>query len=159
MTRDRERESELAPLLPQIVPRAVAWATAQVDDPPGRAVRLSESLLELARGVGVREPRRIALRVVDAIPLPEDPLLHAAADRVGLTQPGMVGLTLGYVVFVRPGFEEDVRLLSHEFRHVAQCEGCGGMASFLAVHLPHLVAFGYDDAPFEVDARAHEVYG
>ena len=29
--------------------------------------------------------------------------------------------------------------------------------AFLAVHLADLVAFGYEDSPFEVDARAHEV--
>jgi hypothetical protein len=33
----------------------------------------------------------------------------------------------------------------------------GGIAAFLAVHLADLVAFGYEDSPFEVDARAHEV--
>jgi hypothetical protein len=70
----------------------------------------------------------------------------------------MAGLTLGYVVFVRGGFEADIRLLSHEFRHVAQYEACGGIPNFLAAHLRHLVAFGYEDSPFEVDARAHEIH-
>jgi hypothetical protein len=41
--------------------------------------------------------------------------------------------------------------------HVAQYEACGGIGGFLAVHLADLVAFGYEDSPFEVDARAHEV--
>lgn len=44
----------------------------------------------------------------------------------------------------------------HEFRHVAQYEAKGGIAGFLAEHLQHLVRFGYEESPFERDARAHE---
>lgn len=66
-------------------------------------------------------------------------------------------MTLGHTIFLRRGYEKDLRVASHELRHVAQYEASGGIAGFLAVHLADLVAFGYDDSPFEVDARAHEL--
>lgn len=38
-----------------------------------------------------------------------------------------------------------------------QYEARGGIAPFLQQHLADLARFGYEDSPFEVDARAHEV--
>jgi hypothetical protein len=75
---------------------------------------------------------------------------------MGLGEDNVTGLTLGYAIFVRRGHERDPRLLSHELRHVAQYEAAGGIAPFLAKHLVDLVQHGYDDSPYEVDARAHE---
>ena len=118
---------------------------------------LSGEGIEIARRVGVRDAARIRLCIVDRVPMPADPMLAEAAREVGFTSQATAGLTLGFVVFVRRGLENDVRLLSHELRHVAQYEACGGIAPFLSAHLPQLVQFGYEDAPFEVDARAHEI--
>ena len=55
------------------------------------------------------------------------------------------------------GWEDDLRILSHELRHVAQYEQAGGIAPFLATHLANLAQHGYHDSPYEVDARAHEL--
>ena len=71
---------------------------------------------------------------------------------------GRAGLTLGYAVFVRRG-HETLRLLSHEFRHVYQYEQAGSIGAFLSVYLPQVVQFGYEQAPFEIDARAHQETG
>jgi hypothetical protein len=87
--------------------------------------------------------------------MPQDPSLQAAAVQTGLLGPGMVGLTLGYSVFVCRGHEAR-RLLAHEFRHVFQYEQNGSIAGFLPVYLQQIVALGYRNAPFEVDACAHE---
>ncbi len=68
----------------------------------------------------------------------------------------MRGLTLGYAILIKRGGEQDRRLMRHELRHVAQYEDCGSITAFLNIHLPDFVAVGYQDARFEVDARAHE---
>ena len=67
----------------------------------------------------------------------------------------MVGLTLGYGVYVCHG-HGSIRLLSHEFRHVYQYEHAGSIAAFLPAYLQQIVTVGYNNAPLEVDARAHE---
>jgi hypothetical protein len=147
----------LAAQLPVIAPRAIEWAQRMAADAARSGTPLSAALQDLARKSGVRQPESIRLVVVDEIPLPDEPALKAAALKVGLSQSSAAGLTLGYAVVVRRGYQNDIRLLSHEFRHVAQYETCGGIRKFLAQHLAHLVEFGYEDSPFEVDARAHEI--
>jgi hypothetical protein len=106
--------------------------------------------------VGVRDVARVRIVVVDRVPLPDEPPLKAAALQVGLSQESASGMTLGHAIYARRGEENDVRLLSHELRHVAQYEAAGGIAAFLARHLGDLARVGYEDSPYEVDARAHE---
>ncbi|HET9652355.1 MAG TPA: hypothetical protein VFP36_09195 [Usitatibacter sp.] len=143
--------------LPALAPRAIAWAEQQSAMVAKSGVALTPAQQQLARRVGVREPQRIRLLVVDRFPLPEEAEVRAAAMRIGLARPTIIGLTLGHSVMVRRGYERDARLLSHELRHVSQYEARGGIAPFLAQHLKDLAQFGYEDSPFEVDARAHEV--
>ncbi len=67
----------------------------------------------------------------------------------------MVGMTFGYGVYVCHGYVT-FSLLSHEFRHVQQYEQAGSIAAYLPAYLEQVVTVGYDNAPFEIDARAHE---
>jgi len=148
--------SPLATQLPVLIPRVVAWAEEQSSRAIATGAPIPVDLARMATEVGVRVPGEIRLVVVDEIPLPDEPALKAAAGKVGLSQSWAAGLTLGYAVFVRKGYEKDPRILSHEFRHVAQYEACGGVGAFMALHLGHLAELGYEASPFEVDARAHE---
>ena len=145
--------------LPVMTPRVIDWAEKLSAKTLRDGAALEERFVEIARGSGVRDPQRIRMVIVDEIPLPQDPHLKVAAGSVGLAQGSAAGMTLGYAVIVHRGYERDLRLLSHEFRHVAQYEAAGGIRPFLLVHLPQLVEFGYEDSPYEVDARAHEVHG
>lgn len=147
---------DLTSLLPTLLPRAIAWAEFQQQHVAQVGTPLSAQGQSLARAVGVKRPELIRVKVVDALPLPEDPELRAVALQTGLLGPGMIGLTLGYAVFACRGHDADPRLLSHEFRHVYQYEVLGSVASFLPVYLQQIAQFGYNDAPLEVDARAHE---
>jgi hypothetical protein len=147
---------DLAAALPVLLPRAIAWAEAQSQLVLAHGVSLEPPGLGLARSVGVATPERIRVGVVNRLPLPEDPLLRAAAVQSGLLGPNMVGLTLGYAVHIYRGHEARPRLLSHEFRHVHQYEAAGSIASFLPVYLQQIIAYGYAHAPLETDARAYE---
>ncbi len=145
-----------SPEFAAMAPRALAWAQQQAIDVLKSGAPVSPALARLAASVGVKHPESIRVLVVDRIPLPGEPMLRKAVGSVGIAQATLGGLTLGYAVMVRRGHEADVRLLSHEFRHVAQYESMGGIPPFLARHLQDLARFGYERAPFEVDARAHE---
>jgi len=94
--------------------------------------------------------------VDDRLPMPDDPVLQAAATQAGLLGPGMVGLTLGHSIFVCRGHKTR-RLVSHELRHVYQYEQHGSIAAFLPVYLAQVLQVGYQNAAFEQDARAHEL--
>jgi hypothetical protein len=150
--------SSVRDLLPQLVPLAVEWAERVSSDGAAAGRELDEAGLRIARGVGVSRPGQVRIATPDAMPFPDHPMLREAAIRTGMLGPTMAGLTLGYTIFVRPG-ALTVRLLSHELRHVAQYEAAGSIAAFLSAYLGQVVHFGYGDAPYEVDARSHEVGG
>ena len=146
---------DLAAALPLLLPSAIAWAESEC----GRALRdgepLSREERDLALRAGIASPDSVRIRRIDSLPEPPDPALREAARAAGLTDPGMIGLTLGYAVFVRRGHDTR-RTLSHELRHVRQYEEAGGIAAFLPVYLRQVVGRGYAAAPLEIDARAHE---
>jgi hypothetical protein len=146
---------DLQSLLPRLLPGAIAWAEAQSQRAAAAGRSLDDAGLALARSVGVRRPERIRMLLVDRLPFPEEPILRQAAMQTGLLGFGMVGLTLGYSIFLVEGHETP-RLLSHECRHVHQYEALGSIPAFLSVYLDQIVRFGYDDAPLERDARAGE---
>ena len=151
-------DNELLEQLPRLMGPAIAWAERESRFVLEAGAAPTPQLEALAQKVGVAEPKRIRLVAVDTFRMPEHEELRAAALRVGLFGPGMNGLTLGHAVILRRGHHFDGALLAHEFRHVAQYEAAGSIASFLSKHLMDLATFGYLDSPFEVDARAHEKY-
>jgi hypothetical protein len=142
--------------LPDLVPPAVEWAERISAAAALTGVPLNAAVQELARRVGVVRPENVRVSEAAELPFPEHPMLQAAATQTGLLGPHMSGLTLGYTVFVRTG-HLNARLLSHELRHVAQYEAAGSIGAFLPVYLGQIVEVGYDAAPFEVDARNHEI--
>jgi hypothetical protein len=149
---------DLAAILPQLLPSAITWAESQARLAQELGEPLNAAGVALATKVGVARPGLVRTRLVDHLPVPDNPLLREAALQVGLLGPGAVGLTLGYSIFIVTG-NMNPRLLAHECRHVCQYEGCGSIAKFLPVYLGQIITVGYDDAPLEQDARAHEVFG
>jgi hypothetical protein len=135
---------------------AADWAEARAAQALERGVPLTRDEAAVARAVGVRDPSRVRIELVDALPAPGDASLVAASTRIGLVPQAADGMTLGYAVLLRRDARSDARLLRHELRHVAQYEAQGGIRPFLAAHIPALIRFGYRDSPFERDARAHE---
>lgn len=147
---------DLEAMLPALLPRAIAWAEEQMRLGLRDGTALDRMATALADRVGVRRPGRIRICPVERFPLPADAELRRAATQTGLLMPDGMGLTLGYAVFLRHGHESDARLQRHEFRHVRQFEDAGSLAAFLTEYLSQIVRLGYERAPLELDARAHE---
>ncbi len=146
---------DLARDLPGLIPAAVAWAESASAAALERGRPLREREMDIARAVGVRSPERVRLAVVQRFPFPDEPSLRRAAMATGMLGPDTAGLTLGHAVLIAPTEYCD-RLLAHEFRHVFQDEEAGSIAAFLPEYLRQVVAHGYADAPYEMDARTHE---
>jgi hypothetical protein len=148
--------SELAARLPELLPRASAWAAQQSQFILQSGAPLDVRGLAVARAVGVNHPERIRIWIVLDVLAPSDPELRRLALEQNLIGPGTRGLTLGYGIFIRQG-AFDLALLSHECRHVHQVEAVGSLEAFLPAYLKQIAEFGYDHAPYELDARAHEL--
>jgi hypothetical protein len=147
---------DLRAQLPRLLPRAIAWAEERERKAVEGGAPLTAAEQQIARKVGVARPELVRVEMVgDSLPMPDDPDLRAAALLAGLLCPRMAGLTLGHAIFICRGHRTR-RLLSHELRHVQQYEQHGSIAGFLPVYLAQVLERGYDDAPFEQDARDHE---
>ncbi|ACB69132.1 conserved hypothetical protein (plasmid) [Burkholderia ambifaria MC40-6] len=149
--------TNLATLLPQVLPVAISWADDQERLALSTGAALTQQGIADARTVGVLEPEKIRVVIVPTLPLPADAWLRNVAVGAGLLGPGFTGLTLGYAIFIVHGHLTR-RLLTHECRHVHQYEAAGSIAAFLPEYLQQIATVGYDAAPFEVDARAHEIH-
>ena len=146
---------ELAAALPRLLPLAIPWVQSQEANALATGRPLTVTELALANAVGVRNASRVRIKLVNQLPKPTHPELRVAAEQTGLLGPNTAGVTFGYAVFIRHGFDTN-RLVSHELRHVHQYEAAGSIAAFLPVYLAQIVSVGYEQAPFEVDARRHE---
>ena len=148
--------SDLETLLPALLPKAIEWVKAQSASILEAGIPLDEGGLRLARAVGVAHPDRVRISEVESMPLPDDSELRSVALEAGLLGPTAIGVTFGYGIYICSGHLSN-RLVSHECRHVYQYEQAGSIDAFLPAYLQQIVAVGYHAAPFEIDARQHEL--
>jgi hypothetical protein len=152
----KSRNSEFVARLTVLLPQVIAWVTQQSQLALKRGVRSADPGLAVARTVAVLRPEHIRVWTVVYILAPDDPEVRCLALEQNLIGPGTRGLTLGYGILIRQG-EFDLRSLAHECSHVHQVEA-GSLEAFLLAYLKQIADVGYDDAPYEVDARAHELH-
>ena len=146
-----DRQSVLAQFA-MLLPLAAKWTAEQEEWILRQGVPLSEDEIGDAKAVGVRKPNRVRLLRVDAIPIPSDPKLKAAAVAIDFLTPVTRGLTLQYGIFVRSDCWRDRTLIAHELVHTAQYERLGGILPFLCKYLFECVTIGYPAAPMEQEA-------
>lgn len=120
----------------------------------GRTLSLEEQII--ASHVGVARPEQVHVYEVSVIKPPNDPVLAALCVQFGFLTANTIGLTLGYGIYIKQGYLS-TRLLSHEFRHVYQYEQAGSIEMFLSRYIAEIMEFGYENAPYELDARSHEL--
>lgn len=125
---DQENFDRLASL-------AYQWAKEQEAYILTHGASLSPRQLADASLVGVQEPARIRVMVVDRIPLPDDPELNEATRRAQIITDASRGVAIGYGIIIRADNWQDRELLLHQLVHVAQCERSGGLESFVAEYL------------------------
>jgi len=144
-------------LLKLVLPIACSWAEEQERAIHREGVVLTASQIDDARRIGVKEPLRVRLRVVEEIPLPFHPVLKAAAEKTGFISPHTIGLTLRYGIFIRSDCWGDRRLVVHELAHTAQYERLGGFQPFLEKYLDECITPpGYPYGPLEQEAKRIE---
>jgi hypothetical protein len=142
--------------LPALFPHVVEWIShlEKQAQESGRALTPVE--FNLAQTVGVAHPEEVRILSVRRIPLPSHPRVKQLARRVGLLNADTAGLTAGYGVIVRRDCANNLRLLAHEFVHVAQYERLG-REGFLQEYIQQIAAYGYLNAPFEQEAEAKAI--
>ena len=136
----------------QILPLAAAWVEEQDKHILESGAALTPEQANDARAGGVAHPKRVRLRVVDAIPTPAHPVLRAASQATGLVGPFTAGLTLRYGIYIRRDLDGDRGLIAHELVHTGQYERHGSILAFLRQYLHECLTIGYPAAPMEQEA-------
>jgi hypothetical protein len=149
---------DLAAVLPKLLPQAIEWMQLRSAEILSRGKPLTAAGIRIARSVGVLDPQRIRVELVESLPLPDDQMLRDVALQTGLIDPDMAGGTFGYGIYACKD-QATNRLLAHECRHVFQYEVAGSIAAFLPAYLKEIVENGYFECPLEVDARQYESIG
>jgi len=134
--------------------KALEWAEQQSTNILTNGRLLTPEEIEMAKRAGVSSPEKARILIVPSLPLPKDKELRETAISLGLLKPTMVGLTLGYGIYIVDGYQ--TRFIPHELRHVYQFEKAGSMSNFLSLYFEQLAKFGYENAPLEIDARQFE---
>ena len=140
--------------LGELLPLAAQWATTQQQRVLSEGVPLSENELADAKAIGVRNPERVRLLRVDAVPVPAHPMLRAAAASINFLTATPRGLALDYGIFVRTDHWRDRALIAHELVHTAQFQRLGGILPFLQTYIFQCATVGYPNAPLELEAVA-----
>ena len=135
-----------------LLPVAIAWAEEQEQIILRDGVPLSSDQVTDAKNIGVSHSENVRLLKVAGIPVPQHPILRAAADATQLISPYTAGLTLRYGIFIRADCWGDRRLVFHELVHTLQYERMGGFQNFLQQYLAECINIGYPTAPMEQEA-------
>src|SRR5204863_6115702 len=117
-------------------------------------VRLNQAEMAAAKMIGVRNPERVRLLRVEAVPVPAHPMLRAAAASIHFLTAAPRGLALNYGIFVRADHWRDRELIAHELVHTAQYQRLGGILPFLQTYIVQCATVGYPNAPLELEAVA-----
>ena len=139
-----------------LLPLGAAWMQEQEARIHREGELLNAEQLAAAKRIGIKQAENVHLLFVDEMPRPENPTLLAAVDVLRFLSPDVIGLTLGYGIFIRHAYRDDLRLLVHELTHTLQYERMGGIAPFIAQYVEECMTVGYADAPLEKEARATE---
>jgi len=139
----------------RLLPVVFEWYTRTERQllPQGRPLSPAEQ--QRARELGVLEPDKVRVVVLQTFPLPEQEAVRQEAVKHGFGSPDEGGRTHGYLIMVKPEYKDNSILLSHELVHVAQLDRMGREA-FLREYLTELETLGYAKAPLELEAYAKQ---
>ena len=144
--------NSLLTTLPILLPVAVAWVEKQEVLLLERGVPLNDTQVADAKRVGVKEPGRIRLVPVDALPQPENEDVMFVAQHIGFFGNRSVSLALGYAICLLPEAWTERTQLMHELVHISQYERMGGIRPFLSVYLRECIDPGYPFGALEQEA-------
>ena len=114
--------------------------------------KVKSFVLPIRAGCGSDSSGEIRILSAAAIPNPTHPRIAELAKEIGLLTPATGAITAGSGIIVRADCVNDLRLIVHEFVHVAQYERFG-IADFLRTYIGQLNEHGYNEAPFELEAE------
>jgi hypothetical protein len=139
--------------LPELFPHIEAWVRSLQRKAVTFGQRSPPLYRPFAEAAEVRNPERIYILAVEAIPRPDHQRIAELAEQIGLLTDATGAITAGYGILVRSDCIGDLKLIVHEIVHVEQYERLG-VSDFLLQYIQQLNEYGYKKAPLEIEAEA-----
>lgn len=143
-------------LIPSLLDFALPLAASYAEEQEAVILRdgtpLNPQQVLDAQQAGVKDPARIRVLKVDAIPTPTQPALAKANEYVGMINAQSTSVTYGYGVFLRQDVADNRAALVHELVHVGQYERLGNITEFLKAYLQECLTVGHAHSPLEREA-------
>lgn len=136
----------------RLTPLALEWINETETNLLITGQPLSEADVAMARAVGVQQPERVRVSILEEFPAPENDDLLTEASKYGLGSEAEGGRTMGYVIMLKKNYANERWLLAHELVHVAQQEQMGREA-FVRRFIAERELMGYRRAPLELEAN------
>lgn len=136
----------------RLTPLALEWINETETSLLKSGQPLSEADVAMARAVGVQQPERVRVSILEEFPAPENDDLLTEASKYGLGSEAEGGRTMGYVIMLKKNYANERWLLAHELVHVAQQEQMGREA-FVRRFIAERELMGYRRAPLELEAN------
>ncbi|MDF2179823.1 hypothetical protein P2G88_16345 [Aliiglaciecola sp. CAU 1673] len=144
-----------------LLPQYIDWAYETDKQGLESGSPLNAQELSLATDIGIQNPKKVRIVYVDEVPFPyENFALKTLGEALGFIGEGIINnaQVFGYSIYVRNGYELNRPKLAHELVHVLQIERTS-LDHIITQHFSDLAEYGYDKAPFEVEAfKANEEY-
>lgn len=144
-----------------VLPQYIEWAAGMEEAGLRAGQALDEQPLAIARELGIKNPEKVRIIVVDEVPFPHDKLLlKLVGEALGFVGEGIVNnaQVFGYSIYVRKGYELNTPRLAHELVHVQQIER-SSLKQVITQHFSDLATYGYEKSPLEVEAfKANQKY-
>lgn len=137
-----------------LIPQYIDWAYETDNKGVNEGVPLNRKELQLAADIGITYPEKVRLVYVDEVPFPhENFALKTLGEALGFIGEGIINnaQVFGYSIYIRNGYELTRPKLAHELVHVRQIENAS-LDKIITQHFSDLAAYGYDNAPLEVEA-------
>lgn len=134
-----------------LLPALIIWITRQEKRILRDGRPLSPEERAAASEVGVQEPEKLRIAVVDRVPMPGPVWLQRIAARLGYPAQSAIGMCLNRGIFLDRKAGNTFSVIVHECVHAAQYERLG-VRRFLATYIEQCLREGYADAPLEKEA-------
>jgi hypothetical protein len=142
----------LKSLLPIIMPSMAAWVDQMEQIILTRGRPLCDSEIADAITLGVKNPERVRYMIADQVPVPAKELA-ALVRQVGINDADIMGIAFRYGIFIHSDVVGKQLRLLHNLVQVAQYERLGEIQSFIREYVTACLDYGYDQSPFEIEAR------
>lgn len=136
-----------------LLPFATWWLWYQEKAALRLGRKLSDEEIILAKKIGIEQPEKIRIYLVDRVPTPVPRFIENMLQKRGFPAGNAAGMSMRYGIYVQAKFSHSKSLIAHELVHTHQYERFGSLSKFLRVYLQETMLLGYIHSPLEKEAN------